>query len=54
MDPFAERLRHLLEITEHLRKAIDELLIGLSEQIDAMRAAPRTRSRRRSIASSGD
>jgi hypothetical protein len=54
MDPFAERLRHLLEITEHLRKAIDELLIGLSEQINAMTAPSRTRSRRRSIVPSRD
>ena len=53
-DPLADRLRHLLEITVHLRDAIDELLTGLTEQIEEMRDSARARSRRRSRVMSKD
>lgn len=51
-DPVAKRLRDLLQITMKLRESIDELLGGLSEQLEAVeKGIPRRRSpsRRRSL-----
>jgi hypothetical protein len=50
-DPFARRLSQLLEITVLLRKNIDELLSGLTEQLEhALKGgsvAPKDHRRRR-------
>jgi len=35
-DPVAKRLRDLLQITMKLRESIEELLGGLSEQLEAL------------------
>jgi hypothetical protein len=46
-DPTAKRLRDLLQITMKLRESIDELLGGLSEQLELLEKATERRSARK-------
>jgi hypothetical protein len=51
-DPVAKRLRDLLDITMKLRENIDELLGGLSKQLEALEkgmARSRSGNRRRQL-----